>query len=241
MLAQHLITRPVFEALFEGHGFVQSNAVSQAMEAVLIELDELSLDKEGDTLQKFYDSVRRRAAGTESGAAKQRLVTKLYEEFFRGAFPRTADRLGIVYTPGEIVDYILHSVDDVLRSEFGKKDGIGSAGVHVLDPFVGTGTFVVRLLQSGLLTKEQIAAKYSSELHAGEIVLLAYYIAAINIESTYHDIVGGDYRAFDGICLTDSFEAPDDLLGLVRFGTNYERIKKQRKVPIQVIIGSPPY
>ena len=216
MLAQHLITRPVFEALFEGHGFVQSNAVSQAMEAVLVELDEQSLDKEGDTLQKFYESVRRRAAGTESGAAKQRLITKLYEEFFRGAFPRTADRLGIVYTPGEIVDYILNSVDDVLRSEFGKKDGIGSAGVHVLDPFVGTGTFIVRLLRSGLLTEEQIAAKYGSELHAGEIVLLAYYIAAINIESTYHDMVGGDYRTFDGICLTDSFEAPDDLLGLVR-------------------------
>lgn len=163
------------------------------------------------------------------------------KSFFRGAFPRTADRLGIVYTPDEIVDFILRSVDGVLRSEFGMKNGIGSAGVHVLDPFVGTGTFIVRLLRSGMLTKEQIAAKYTTELHAGEIVLLAYYIAAINIESTYHDMVSGEYRTFEGVCLTDSFEASDDLLGLTRFGANYERIKKQRKVPIQVIVGNPPY
>ena len=241
MLAQHLITRPVFDALFEGQSFVQNNPVSQAMEAVLSELDEHRLDKEVVALDKFYESVSRRAAGTETGAAKQRLVTKLYEEFFRGAFPRTAKRLGIVYTPDQVVDYILHSVDEVLRSEFGMKDGIGSEDVHVLDPFVGTGTFIVRLLRSGLLTQEQIVAKYKSELHAGEIVLLAYYIAAINIEATYHDMIGGEYRTFDGICLTDSFEASDDLLGLVRLGTNYARIRKQRRAPIQVIVGNPPY
>ena len=242
MLAQHVITRPVFEALFEGQTFVQSNPVSVAMEAVLRELDDHSLDKEATTLTKFYEGVKRRATGTESGAAKQRIINELYEKFFRGAFPRTTSRLGIVYTPVEIVDFILRSMDDVLRDEFGQT--LGSAGVHILEPFAGTGTFIVRLLQSGLLTKEQVVAKYGSEIHACELVLLAYYIAAINIEASYHDVIGGEYKPFDGICLMDTFASSSvgqTSMALQHFGANNERAIRQRTLDIRIIVGNPPY
>ncbi len=189
MLAQHLITRPVFDALFSGYSFAGHNPVSRAMQAVLDALDEHRLDKEADTLESFYESVRHRAAGIENAAGKQKIVVELYDKFFRNAFPRMTERLGIVYTPVEVVDFILHSVDALLRSEFNLT--MGSPGVHILDPFTGTGTFITRLLTSGLIAPEELPHKYLHELHANEIVLLAYYIAAINIESTYHSLMEG--------------------------------------------------
>jgi len=204
MLAQHLITRPVFEALFEGHSFTGNNPVSKAMQSVLAALDEHRLDKEADSLQRFYESVRRRAAGIADMSARQKIIVELYDKFFRNAFPRMTERLGIVYTPVEVVDFILHSVNEVLQNEFGQT--LGSKGVHILDPFTGTGTFITRLLQSGLIKRDELAHKYAHEIHANEIVLLAYYIAAINIEAVYHGIFGGDYLPFDGICLTDTFQ-----------------------------------
>src|SRR5262249_22240415 len=142
MLAQHLITRPVFDALFEGYSFAQHNPVSQAMQGVLEALHEHNLSKETESLQKFYESVKRRAAGIDNAASKQKIVVELYEKFFKNAFPKLTDRLGIVYTPVEIVDFIVHSVNEILQSEFGQT--LGSRGVHILDPFVGTGTFVTR-------------------------------------------------------------------------------------------------
>ena len=118
----------------------------------------------------------------------KKIILELYDKFFRNAFPRLTERLGIVYTPVEAVDFIIHSVNDILKQEFGIT--IGSEQVQVLDPFTGTGTFITRLMQSGLLTREELIKKYKTSIHANEIVLLAYYIAAINIESTYHDMVG---------------------------------------------------
>lgn len=179
MLAQHLITRPVFDALFEGYSFAQHNPVSKAMESVLEALDEHRLDKEADSLQRFYDSVKRRAAGIDTADAKQKIIVELYDKFFRNAFPKMTERLGIVYTPVEVVDFIIHSVNEVLQSEFGQT--LGSKGVHIIDPFTGTGTFITRLLQSGLIKPEELEHKFRHEIHANEIVLLAYYIAAINI------------------------------------------------------------
>ncbi|EQD37779.1 helicase domain protein, partial [mine drainage metagenome] len=178
MLAQHLITKPVFDALFEGYSFAQHNPMSQAMQGVLDVLQEHRLDKEADTLQAFYDSVKLRAEGIDSATGKQKIVVELYDKFFRNAFPRMTERLGIVYTPVEVVDFIIHSVNGLLRAEFGQT--LGGTGVHILDPFTGTGTFITRLLQSGLMTPEQLSYKYQTEIHANEIVLLAYYIAAIN-------------------------------------------------------------
>lgn len=241
MLAQHLITRPVFDALFEGYSFARNNPVSKAMEAVLEALDEHRLEKEADSLQRFYDSVKRRAAGIDDAGAKQKIVVELYDKFFRNAFPRMTERLGIVYTPVEVVDFIIHSVNEVLQSEFGQT--LGSKGVHIMDPFTGTGTFITRLLQSGLIQPDELAHKYAHEIHANEIVLLAYYIAAINIEAVYHSISGGDYQPFGGICLTDTFqlyEQEKDMLAEL-MPDNSHRRARQKELDIRVIIGNPPY
>ncbi|MFI9653067.1 type ISP restriction/modification enzyme, partial [Guyparkeria halopsychrophila] len=149
-------------------------------------------------------------------------------------------RLGIVYTPVEVVDFIIHSVNDVLESEFNQT--LGSPGVHIIDPFTGTGTFITRLLQSGMIKPEEIAYKYQNEIHANEIVLLAYYIAAINIEAVYHDVSKTEYTPFEGICLTDTFQMyeRDDLVsGLL--ADNSERRKRQKELDLKVIIGNPPY
>ena len=187
MLAQHLITKPVFDALFKDYSFASHNPVSLAMQQVLDVLHEHRLEKEADTLDKFYASVAMRAEGIDSAEGKQKIVVELYDKFFRNAFPRMTERLGIVYTPVEVVDFIIHSVNDLLQQEFGQT--LGSPGVHIIDPFTGTGTFITRLLQSGLIKPEELPHKYKHEIHANEIVLLAYYIAAINIEAVYHSLM----------------------------------------------------
>lgn len=240
MLAQHLITKPVFDALFSDYSFASHNPMSKAMQGVLDALHQHHLDKEADTLQKFYDSVKLRAAGIDNAQGKQKIVVELYDKFFSKAFPRLRDKLGIVYTPVEVVDFIIHSVNDVLKNEF--QQTLGSDGVHILDPFTGTGTFITRLLQSGLMTPEQIRKKYKGEIHANELVLLAYYIAAINIESVYHGLVGGEYVPFEGICLTDTFQMyeKEDLVDALLV-QNSERRKRQRNLDIRVILGNPPY
>ena len=242
MLAQHLITRPVFDALFGDAGFARQNPVSRAMQGVLDELEEHHLDTEAETLERFYQSVRMRASGIDTIEGKQRIVVELYDKFFRKAFPRMTERLGIVYTPVEVVDFIIHSVNDLLQQEFGQT--LGSEGVHILDPFVGTGTFITRLLQSGLIKPEELPHKYQHEIHANDIVLLAYYIAAINIETVYHGLVGQEsgYRPFEGICLTDTFQMyeTEDMLNEL-LPVNSERRKRQVSLPIRVIMGNPPY
>lgn len=240
MLAQHIITKPVFDALFEGYSFTNHNPVSVAMQGVLDVLDAHNLGKEADTLTKFYESVRMRAAGITEVRAKQKIIVELYDRFFRNAFPRLVEKLGIVYTPVEVVDFIIHSINDALQQEFGQT--LGDKGVHIIDPFTGTGTFITRLLQSGLISKEQLAYKFQQEIHANEIVLLAYYIAAINIEQVYHDIMDGEYVPFNGICLTDTFalHEKEDLVSAV-LTDNSERRKRQKNLDIRVIIGNPPY
>jgi predicted helicase len=155
------------------------------------------------------------------------------------------EQLGIVYTPVEVVDFIIHSVNDVLKQEFGRS--ISDENIHVLDPFTGTGTFITRLLQSGLIQQKDLKRKYHHELHANEIVLLAYYIAAVNIENAFHDQIGQDkdYEAFEGIVLTDTFQLgeTDDSQKLFSemFPQNSERVQRQKKAPVRVIIGNPPY
>ena len=244
MLSQHLITRPVFDALFENYSFAKHNPVSIAMQKMLDLLEEQALDKETKTLEKFYDSVKMRAADIDNAEGKQKIIIELYDKFFKTAFPRMSERLGIVYTPVEVVDFIVKSADEALREEFGV--GLTDENVHILDPFTGTGTFMVRLLQSGLIKPEDLKRKYHSELHANEIVLLAYYIAAVNIEAAFHGLNGGDYQPFKGIVLTDTFqmtEGKDYMKGWIdnTLPKNSERAKKQLEQSIQVIIGNPPY
>ncbi|WP_273789945.1 type ISP restriction/modification enzyme, partial [Bartonella sp. ML70XJBT] len=240
MLGQHLVTRPVFEALFEGNKFVQNNSISQAMEKILAELDKTNIQQESKELQKFYNSVKFRASGITEPQARQNLIIKLYEDFFAKAFKKTTDRLGIVYTPVEVVDFIIHSVDDVLRNEFGKS--LGSRGVSILDPFTGTGTFITRLLQSNLIKPEDMEYKFRHDIHANEIVLLAYYIAAINIESTYHSLMKGEYIPFKHIGLTDTFRMLEEKNLLQKlFKENSEYLEHQKNLNIKVIFGNPPY
>lgn len=241
MLAQHLITKPVFDSLFEGYQFTKNNPVSIAMQGMLDLLEGQNLKKETASLDKFYESVHERASGIDNLEGKQRIIIELYEKFFKTAFPRTADRMGIVYTPIEVVDFIINSVDQALKQEFGQ--GITGKDIHVLDPFTGTGTFMVRLIQSGLIKDEDLNRKFQKELHANEIILLAYYIAAINIEQAYHSRVGGEYTPFEGIVLTDTFQMSEgkDTLDEKMFPENNKRVIRQNKKDIRVIIGNPPY
>lgn len=240
MLAQHLVTKPVFDALFDEYSFAKHNPMAKAMQGVLDALHEHHLAKEADTLEKFYASVRQRAAGINNAQGKQKIIVELYDKFFRNAFPKMTERLGIVYTPVEVVDFILHSVNHLLQQEFGQT--LGSKGVHIIDPFTGTGTFITRLIQSGLIKPEELPHKYQHEIHANELVLLAYYIAAINIEAAYHGEVIDEYTPFEGICLTDTFQMyeKDDLVDVL-LEDNSARRKRQKELDIRVIVGNPPY
>lgn len=242
MLSQHLITKPVFDALFDTHSFIKNNPVSKSMEQMVSLLGEKGLMKEQDKLERFYESVKDRASNIDNLEAKQKIIIQLYDKFFKTAFKDTTDRLGIVFTPVEIVDFILNSVDEVLKLHFNKT--ITERDVHILDPFTGTGTFIVRLLQNNIIKKEDIVRKYTQELHANEIVLLSYYIAAINIEETYHTLYNPNtYLPYEGIVLTDTFESTeqDESFSNVLFSENNSRLNKQKNNPIFAIVGNPPY
>ena len=243
MLAQHMITKPVFDALFSEYQFVKNNSVSRSMEAMLLRLHGDAFEKDTEVLQKFYESVRMNVAGIDNLHGKQTIIKNLYEKFFAGAFKTTVEQLGIVYTPIECVDFIIRSVDDLLKKEF--NSSLTAEGVHILDPFTGTGTFITRLLQSGLINKEDLVRKYTSEIHCNEIVLLAYYIADVNIEAVFHDLTKRtEYLPYDGICLTDTFQLAEPIKNEMFtpfFQQNNENVLNLRKQTIRVIIGNPPY
>ena len=245
MLAQHIITQPVFEALFEDYSFVKNNPISVSMQKMIDLLHEEVPTAEMEVMARFYKSIKERCSGIDNAEGKQRVIVELYDKFFKSAFPKVAEKLGIVYTPVECVDFIIHSVEDVLNKEFNRS--LSDENVHILDPFTGTGTFMTRLLQSGIIKQKDLPRKYERELHANELVLLAYYIASINIENVYHDLIGEKekYRSFDGICLTDTFQLAEsddsDKLFSEIFHSNSERVIRQKKAPIRIIIGNPPY
>lgn len=251
MLSQHLITAPVFNALFETHDFVQHNPVAQVMDRMVQALSSANLESETEPLEKFYDSVRVRASEVTSASGKQQVIKDLYERFFQKAFKKQAESFGIVYTPIQIVDFILRAANDVLKQHFGK--GLSDEGVCILDPFAGTGTFTVRLLQSGLITPKDLARKYAQELFSTEIMLLAYYISVVNIESTFNALVAEaalrngqpepEYVPFGNIALADTFQIHEDgdIPDLNIFQANNATIERQKSAPINVVIGNPPY
>lgn len=244
MIAQHIITMPVFEALFGEYEFAKSNPVSITIDSFLATLQEQKLDESSDAevLQDVYASVRRRAAMVVSDAARQQLIRDLYEKFFKVAFKQTSEKMGIVYTPNEVVDYILHATDRLLQKEFGQH--LSDPGVNILDPFTGTGTFIVNLLQDEkLMPAEKLPIKYRNEIWCNEILLLAYYIATINIEYAYHSRIPGDYVPFEGAVLTDTFQLyeDDNRLSDEAFVDNTERIRREMSAKIDVVIGNPPY
>jgi predicted helicase len=255
MLAQHIITQPVFEALFDSYAFTANNPVSKAMNKIVALLNDKIDESDRKSLESFYNSVRRRAEGIDNAEAKQKIVVELYDKFFTTAFPKVKEQLGIVYTPVEVVDFIIHSVEHVLREQFGRS--LNDRKVKIIDPFTGTGTFITRLLQSGII--KDIEYKYKNEIFANEIVLLAYYIASVNIENVYHDLLQktDSYTAFPGICLTDTFQLGEQMYARERdkkygkqsdadvvdspFVENSKRVQRQLDTPITVIIGNPPY
>jgi len=240
MLAQHILTLPVFQALFTATDFLANNAVGKALQRIVDRLDAAAVDSETEGLETFYANVRERISLAKSDKSKQDVIRNLYDTFFQSAFPRMAERLGIVYTPVPVVDFILTSADAALRRHFGLT--LASREVQILDPFAGTGTFLVRLIQSGLIAADALPHKYAHELHANELVLLAYYIASLNIETAYHAATG-KYQPFGGMVLTDTFQMTEkgDLVDQVVLPENNARVERQLARPIQVIIGNPPY
>lgn len=244
MLGQHIITRPVFEALFENSSFVKTNPISVSMQRIIDFLDGQAIEKDQKTLEKFYDSVKERVEGVDNAEGRQKIIVELYNTFFKVAMPKTVEKLGIVYTPVEVVDFIVRSVADVLKREFNRS--ISDENVHILDPFTGTGTFITRLLQSGLIKDKDLKRKYEKELHANEILLLPYYIASVNIENSFNELFkGGIFIPFNGICLTDTFQLgetdeSEELFSSI-FPQNSERVIAQKKAPLRIIMGNPPY
>lgn len=248
MLAQHLITKPLFDAMFPNQDFTAQNPVSQAMQAILDRLATNQVfEKERKPLAKFYATMAEKITSIDNLAGKQEIMRTLYDRFFSKAFPAIKDRLGIVFTPVPVVDYILKSAEYAMKKHFGKS--LGDSGVSIIDPFLGTGTFVSRLLQSEIIPPEQLEHKYLHEIFANEIVLLSYYIASINIEQVYHQIQADrgqnqGYLEFPGITLTDTFqlrEGEGQLAGIGDFQANLERVKRQREAPIRVVVMNPPY
>lgn len=240
MLAQHILTLPVFQALFAETHFPENNAVGKALHGIVQKLDAAAVASETEGLDKFYDNIRERISLAKSDKSKQDIIRNLYDTFFHNAFPRMAERLGIVYTPLPVVDFILKSTDAALRRHFGQT--LASRDVQILDPFSGTGTFLVRLIQSGLLDTESLRYKYAQKLHANEIVLLAYYIATVNIETAYHAVTG-EYQPFAGMILVDTFQMTEhgDMVDKLILPENNARAERQLAQPIRVIVGNPPY
>jgi predicted helicase len=215
------------------------------MQKMLDLLEEQSFDKDAETLQKFYESVKMRASGIDNAEGKQRIIIELYDKFFKTAFPKMVEKLGIVYSPVEVVDFIIHSVNDILQKEFGRD--ISDENIHILDPFTGTGTFHYKIIAKWFNQPEDLERKYTQRNTCNEIVLLAYYIAAVNIENAYHDLLpdATSYQSFEGICLTDTFQLGEskdgEKLFSEMFPQNSKRVQRQQKAPLRIIIGNPPY
>ncbi len=245
MLAQHIVIKPVLDELFRGFPFTERNPIAKGLSDMLVKLDAEGLTKTNRDLAAFYQSVEFRMRNVTTVQDRQKVIVELFDRFFKVAFPKQQDKLGIVYTPIEVVDFINHSVNDILKREFGSS--LGSAGVHIMDPFTGTGTFITRMMQCPeLIAPQELEHKYHHELHAQEILPLAYYVASINIESVYHAQTSKDYDHYDRnriVVLTDTFaEVKDNERPLTgAFGENAQLRHAVRALPLKVIVGNPPY
>ncbi len=247
MLSEHIITKPAFDKIFENYKFSETNPISKAMRKVLDRLYGYKLENELKNLKSFYNGISKRLEGIDNSFGRQKVIKEFYENFIKTAFPKTAEKLGVAYTPSEIVDFILKSANEILKSEFNK--GLTDKGVDVIDPFVGTGRFINRLIQmTPLIEKKDLPRKFKNELHANEIMLLPYYIASVNIEEAYHSRmcvgVEGNYTPFSGIALTDTFNIEEEKNNASSSDfskENEERIERQKNTDIQVIVGNPPY
>jgi predicted helicase len=236
MLVQHLLTERIFRRIFDNPEFTRRNVIAAEIEKVIDSLTKKHFSRDSflHGLDRYYKAIEETAATLEDYSAKQSFLNKVYEGFFKGINPKQADTMGIVYTPQPIVDFMVRSVEEILKTEFGRS--LSDKGVHILDPFVGTGNFITRVMQE--IRTSSLPHKYKEELHCNEIMLLPYYIACMNIEHAFLERVG-EYESFEGICLVDTF---DMRAQATMFGDrNLERIERQRSHPIFVVVGNPPY
>jgi len=241
MLIQHLLTERIFRKLFDHPDFAKRNIIAREIEVVIDKLTAKSFNRDAffADLQYFYKALEAVAATISEYSYKQHFLNTIYERFFQGFSVKVADTHGIVYTPQPIVDFMVRSVEEILQREFGKS--LVDRGVHILDPFVGTGNFLTRVIQE-IRThgKMKLDYKYQHELHCNEIMLLPYYLACMNIEHQYLDLMGR-YRPFAGICLADTFELAEDKQKELFVPENTARVSLQQKTDFFVIIGNPPY
>ena len=238
MLIQHLLTERIFRTVFDNQDFTRRNVIANEIEKVIDALTSESFSRHDflHDLDPFYAAIERTAATIEDFSQKQGFLNTVYEQFFQGYSVEVADTHGIVYTPQPIVDFMVKSVEEILQKEF--KRLLSDSGVHIIDPFVGTGNFIVRTMRE--IRRTALAEKYTTELHCNEVMLLPYYIASMNIEHEFYEATGV-YRPFEGICLVDTFELAEDRQFSLFTPENTRRVEEQKKAPMFVIIGNPPY
>ncbi len=240
MLIQHMLTERIFRTVFRNSDFTRRNVIAHEIEKVIDALTARAFSREQflSRFDHFYRAVETTAATIDDFTQKQEFLNTVYEKFFQGFSVKVADTHGIVYTPPSIVSFMVSSVEAILQREFGRS--LSSEGVHILDPFVGTGNFIVHVMQA--IKKTALAHKYAHELHCNEVMLLPYYVASLNIEHEYYELTG-TYEPFPGICLVDTFELAEAGQATLSFMTpeNTQRVERQKRSPITVVIGNPPY
>ena len=238
MLIQHLLTERIFRTVFDNQDFTRRNVIANEIEQVVDALTSQSFSRHDflGQLDPFYAAIERTAATIDDFSQKQGFLNTVYEQFFQGYSVKVADTHGIVYTPQPIVDFMVRSVEEILQTEFSRS--LSDSGVHIIDPFVGTGNFIVRTMRE--IRRTALATKYTTELHCNEVMLLPYYIASMNIEHEFYEATGR-YQPFEGICLVDTFELAEDRQLLLLTPENTQRVEEQKNTPMFVIIGNPPY
>ena len=238
MLIQHLLTERLFRTVFDNPDFTRRNVIANEIEKVIDALTSHSFSRDGflRSLDRFYIAIEDTARTISDFSQKQGFLNTVYEQFFQGFSVKVADTHGVVYTPQPIVDFMVRSVEEILGAEFNRS--LSDSGVHIIDPFVGTGNFIVRTMRE--IQKTALEEKYQSELHCNEVMLLPYYIAAMNIEHEFFEATGG-YQSFEGICLVDTFELAEDRQLPLFALENTRRVEDQKKAPMFVVIGNPPY
>ena len=239
MLIQHLLTDRIFRTVFSNPDFIHRNVIAREIETVINALTSHSLSRDDflKPLNHFYVAIEEVATKISDYSQKQRFLNTVYEQFFQGFSVKTADTHGIVYTPQPIVNFIVRSVEHILQTECSNRS-LSDRGVHILDPFVGTGNFIVRIMQE--IRRTALEHKYMHELHCNELMPLPYYIASMNIEYAFFEAMR-IYRQFENICLDDTFKQTEELQFLLFTPEHTERVKKQRETDMFVIIGNPPY
>ena len=237
MLVQHVLTERIFRTVFNRSDFTGRNIIAIEIEKVSAALmrHAMSRDVFLEPLDRFYIAIEQAATLCRDFSQKQHFLNTFYEKFFQGFSENVADTHGIVYTPQPIVDFMVKSVAHILETEFGRS--LSDSGVHIIDPFVGTGNFIVRLMQD--IQGTALEAKYRHELHCNEVMLLPYYIASLNIEQEFFQRTG-TYLPFEGIALADTFELLEQQQGELFTRENTERVKKQKAADMFVVIGNPP-